>query len=55
MYFRELKPGVLGPVSGKILRPLAILCMEKTIVAKVISELKSISRLKTFRETGLCF
>ena len=42
----------MGPVSQKILSPLVILSMEKTMVAKVISELKSISRLKIFRETG---
>ncbi len=41
-----------GPVSQKILSPLVILSMEKTMVTKVISELKSISRLKIFRETG---
>ncbi len=42
---------VYWPVSGKILSPLVILSMEKTMVAKVISELKSNSRLKIFRET----
>ncbi len=41
----------LGPVSQKILSPLVILSMEKTMVTMVISELKSISRLKIFRET----
>ena len=41
----------LGPVSQKILNPLVILSMEKTMVTMVISELKSISRLKIFRET----
>ncbi len=41
---------VHGPVSQKILSPLVILSMEKTMVTKVISELKSVSRLKIFRE-----
>ncbi len=41
-----------GPVSQKILTPLVILSMEKTMVTKVISELKSVSRLKIFPETG---
>ncbi len=36
----------------KILSPLVILSMEKTMVTVVISELKSISRHKIFRETG---
>ncbi len=40
-----------GPVSKKILSPLVILSMEKTMVTKVIRELKSISRLQIFRET----
>ncbi len=39
-------------VSQKILSPLVILSMEKTMVTKVISELKSVSRLKIFPETG---
>ena len=38
-------------VSQKILSALAILSMEKTMVTKVISELKSISRLKIFPES----
>ena len=42
----------LGPVSQTILSPLVTLNMEKTMVTKVISEFKSISRLKIFRETG---
>ncbi len=42
----------LGPVSQKILSPLVILSMEKTMVTMVISELKSISRLQIFPETG---
>ncbi len=43
----------LEPVSQKILSPLMILSKEiKTMVTMVISELKSISRLKIFRETG---
>ncbi len=42
----------MGPVSQKILSPLVILSMEKTMITMVISELKSISRLKIFRETG---
>ncbi len=41
----------MGPVSQKIVSPLVILSMEKTMVTMVISELKSISRLKIFRET----
>ncbi len=41
----------LGPVSQKILSPLVFLSMGKTVVTMVISELKSISRLKIFRET----
>ena len=39
------------PVSQKILSPLVILSMAKTMVTMVISELKFISRLKIFRET----
>ncbi len=38
----------MGPVSQKILSPLVILSMEKTMVTMVISELKSISELKIF-------
>ncbi len=41
-----------GPVSQKILSPLVILSREKSMVTMVISELKFISRLKIFRETG---
>ncbi len=40
------------PVSQKILSPLVILSMEKTMVTKVIRELKSVSRLKILPETG---
>ena len=40
-----------GPVSQKILSPLVILRMEKTMVTKVIGELKSVSRLKILPET----
>ena len=40
-----------GPVSQKILSPLVILSVEKTMVTMVISELKSISRLTMFRKT----
>ena len=40
-----------GQFLKKILSPLVILSMEKTMVTMVISELKSISRLKIFRET----
>ncbi len=40
------------PVSQKISSPLVILSMEKTMVTMVISELKSVSRLKIFPETG---
>ncbi len=46
-----LPAGYLGPVSQKILSPLVILSMEKTMVTMVISELKFIARLKIFRET----
>ncbi len=42
------------PVSQKILSPLVILSMEKTMVTKVISELKSVSRIKILPETGPC-
>ena len=41
--------GVQGPGSQKILSPLVILSMEKTMVTKVIRE------LKIFRETGPSF
>ncbi len=37
-----------GPVSQKILSPLVVLSMEKTMVVKVISEILSVSRLKDF-------
>ena len=40
-----------GPVSQKILSPLVILSMEKTMVTKLIRELKSVSRLKILPET----
>ncbi len=40
-----------GQFLKKILSPLVILSMEKTMVTMVIRELKSISRLKIFRET----
>ncbi len=40
-----------GPVSQNILSPLVILSMEKTMVTMVISELKFISKPKSFRET----
>ncbi len=49
--------GTLIPTEGRVLFPqkilsaLVILNMEKTMVAEVISELKSISRLKIFWET----
>ncbi len=43
---------IQGPVLKKILSPLVILSLEKTMVTMVINELKSISRLKIFRETG---
>ncbi len=36
----------------KILNPLVILSMEKTVVAKVITERKSVTRFKNFPETG---
>ncbi len=45
----------MGPVSQKILSPLMILSREKTMVTKVISELKSLSRLKIPPETGPWF
>ncbi len=41
-----------GQFLKDILSPLVILSMEKTMVTKVISELKSVSRLKIFPETG---
>ena len=41
-----------GQFLEKYLSPLVILSMEKTKVAVVISELKSVSRLKIFPETG---
>ncbi len=40
-----------GPGSQKILSPLVILSMEKTMVTKVISELKSVSRLIILSES----
>ncbi len=43
-----------GQFLKKILTPLAILSMERTMVAKVISEFMSVSRLKLFPETRLC-
>ncbi len=49
---REMLLHLLGPVSKKIWSPLVILSMEKTMVTKVISELKSVSRLKILPETG---
>ncbi len=48
--------GTLIPTEGRVLFPqkilsaLVILNMEKTMVAEVISELKSISRLKIFEK-----
>ncbi len=41
---------VQEPVSQKT--PLVILCINTTMVAKVISELKALSRLEIFPETG---
>ena len=46
--FQKILSLKLGPVSQKILSPLVIFSMEKTMVTMVISELKSISRLKVF-------
>ena len=43
---------VKGSVSQKILSHLVILSMEKTVVTMVISELKSVSKLKILPETG---
>ena len=43
---------VQGGVPQTFLSPLAILSMEKTMVAKVISESEYISSLKIFPETG---
>ncbi len=40
----------LGPASQKNLSPLVILSMEKKMVAKVISELKAVSRHKIFAQ-----
>ncbi len=50
----KFRQKLLGPVSQKILSPLVILSMEKTMVTNVISELKSVSRLKIFPETEPC-
>ncbi len=41
-----------GQFHKKILSPLVILSMEKTMATKVISELKSVSRLKILPEAG---
>ncbi len=43
---------VLGSICGKILSQLVIVRTKKKTVVKVISELKSISRLKNFAKTG---
>ncbi len=45
---------IVKAISGQflILSPLVNLSMEKTMVAMVISELESVSRLKLFPETG---
>ena len=42
----------MGQIVKKSKSPLAILNMEKTMVTKVISELKSVSRLKIFPESS---
>ncbi len=47
-YYSEI---TRGQFLKKSLSPLVVLSMEKTMVTMVISELKSISRLKIFRET----
>ena len=44
-----------GLVSQKILSPLVLLSMQKTMVAKVISELKYLTGLKLFQEADLVF
>ncbi len=41
-----------GDSSSKILSSLVIFSMEKAMATKVISELKSVSRLKMFPDTG---
>ncbi len=41
-----------GASFSKILSPIVILSREKAMVTKVISELKSVSRLKILPETG---
>ena len=49
------QPGLVARKSGasfwKILNPLVVVFMEKTMVAKVISKLKSDCRFENFRET----
>ncbi len=50
--FKLYETEARGQFLKKILSPLVILSMEKTMVTKVISELKSISRLKILPETG---
>ncbi len=52
MPFKQSTNQTTGQFLQKILSPLVILSMEKTMVTKVISELKSVSRLKIFPETG---
>ncbi len=52
LLWKQEKLRLQWAVSQKILTPLVILSMEKTMVTKVISQLKFISRLKIFRETG---
>ncbi len=42
--------GVLGPVSQKILSPLVILSMEKTMVTMVISDLSPFLDLRFFEK-----
>ena len=43
---------VQGTDSHKILSPRVILSMKKTMAAKVINAVKSVSGLKIFQETG---
>ncbi len=42
----QCSPQYLGTLSGKILSPLVVLSKEETMVAMVISELKSVFKTK---------
>ncbi len=48
----QYSESALGLDSHKSLSPPVIFRMEKTMVAKVISELKSVSELEIFPEIG---